>query len=407
MFLTEKHNIKKNHPFYNECDSLCFKSKNLYNLGLYNVRQFYFENKKYLTYESNYHVTKHSEAYNDLPTKVSCQTLRLVDQNFKSFFALTKIENSIAKIPKFLDKTKGRFVTKFPSQALILKEFKKTGKIRLSKTNIVINTKIKDFKSIKEVRIIPKIDFYSIEVVYKVEDINIKEDNGKYCGIDLGVNNLATMTFNNKGDNPILINGKPLKSINQYYNKKIAYYKSILEKRNKTKSSKKIRRLTNKRNNKVNNYLHKASTVLVNQLVSKDITKLVIGKNKQWKQDSDMGNVSNQNFVQIPHTRFIEMIKYKCGLKGVDVQLQEESYTSKASFLNLDHIPIYKKGNNDNHLFSGYRKYRGLYKIKKSKEVINADVNGSYNILRKAIPNVFTDGIEGIGVCPVVMTIKG
>ena len=184
----------------------------------------------------------------------------------------------------------------------------------------------------------------------------------------------------------------------------MAHHKSKLEKINNKKTSNKIIKLTNKRNNKVNDYLHKSSRLLVNQLVKNDITTLVIGKNVNQKQDINNGDVNNQNFVQSPIFKFLDIVAYKAKLKGIKVIFQEESYTSKASFLNMDDIPIYGENYEGEYIFSGYRESRGQYKIKKSKIRINADVNGSYNILRKAIPNIFINGIEGFGVIPMVLT---
>lgn len=404
MILIEKHIINKKHQFFLECDNLCFKSKNLYNQGLYNVRQFYFENKKYLNYFENYHVTKNQESYSQLPTKVSCQTLKLVDQNFKSFFGLLKTEGCIAKIPKYLEKD-GRYITKFPKQSLGLNEFKKTGKVKLSKTNIKIKTNVIDFKCIKEVRIIPRIDHYIIEVVYEKQEKTGNNSN-IIASIDVGLNNLATVCFNNKNNKPFIINGKPLKSINQYYNKKKNIITSKLEKENNIKTSKNLRILTNRRNNKIDDYLHKASRLLVNQLVLNNVNILIIGKNVGQKQDANMGKVNNQNFVGIPIFKFLDKVAYKARLEGINVIWQEESYTSKASFLNLDVIPIYKHNSDIKYHFSGYRYKRGLYKIRGKKIFINADVNGGYNILRKAVPNAFVDGIEGFGVIPILKNVS-
>ena len=394
MYLVEQHIINNKHLFYNECDYLCFQSKNIYNQGLYNVRQYFFENKKYLNYYSNYDITKKQECYSYLPTKVFCQTLKIVDRNFKSFFGLLKNKEIDNKIPKYLDKVNGRFITIFPKQALGLREFKKTGRIHLSKTNIYINTKIKDFNLIKEVRIIPKLKQYVIEIVYEC-DCKKLEYNGNIAAIDLGLNNLATITYN-CGYKPEIINGKPLKSINQYYNKNKARLQSQLK--NNKKTSKKIDLLTNKRNNKINDYLHKASRELVNQLVSKNITLLVIGKNKNMKQDINLGKINNQNFTQIPIMKFANIIKYKCELVGIEVIFNEESYTSKCSFFDCEDISKHEN-------YCGKRVKRGLFRTATNKYV-NADVNGSYNIMKKAIPNAFANGIEGLGVNPLVLTIK-
>ncbi|MFA5528211.1 MAG: transposase [Peptostreptococcales bacterium] len=406
MYLTEKHIINKNHSFFNECDSLCFKSKNLYNQSLYNVRQYFFENKKYLNFANNWKITKEQEPYIKLPRKVSNQTIKLVDQNFKSFFSLLKNKNSgtykeKVKIPQYLDKENGRYITIYEKQALSKRIFKKNGKIHLSQTEIYINTQLKDWDVIKLVRIIPRSNHYVIEVVYEKQEKTINSNNN-YASIDLGLNNLATITFNNKNLNPIIINGKPLKNINQYYNKKRGFYGSILEKENKTKKSKRLVKITNKRNNKINDYLHKSSRILVNQLVSNQITKLVIGKNVGQKQDINMGKKNNQNFISVPIFGFINIIKYKCELEGIEVIIQEESYTSKASFLDLDDIPIYGKSHSI--IFSGKRIKRGLYKTNKGI-LINSDVNGSYNIMRKAIPNAFADGTEGFAVNPIKLEI--
>jgi IS605 OrfB family transposase len=201
----------------------------------------------------------------------------------------------------------------------------------------------------------------------------------------------------------LIFNGKPLKSINQYYNKKRGKLRSELEKKNKLKTSKRLRKLDYKRNNKINDYLHKTSRLLVNQLVSNHVKTLIIGKNIGQNQDINMGKVNNQNFTQIPLFRFLDMVCYKSRLEGIEIIWQEESYTSKASFLNLDIIPIY--GESHNVEFSGYRQNRGLYKVKGEDIVINADINGSYNIMRKAIPNVFTDGIEGFAVNPIKLYV--
>ncbi len=401
MILTEKHIINKNHHHYNECDKLCFLSKNLYNQSLYNIRQYYFEHKKYLNYVNNYHITKSTDSYNSLPTKVSCQILKLVDQSFKSFFSLLKSKKTKVRIPNYLDKIEGRYVVKYPKQSLGLREFKNSGKIKLSQSDIIIQTKVKKYDDLKEVRIVPRNGFYVIEVVYnRTEETNMGDI---VSSIDPGLNNLVTLTFSD-GRTPLIINGRPLKSINQFYNKKLSYYKCKLKKINEKNKSKKIIKLTNKRNNKINDYLHKSSRLLVNQLVENNVNTLVIGKNVNQKQDINNGKINNQNFVQSPIFKFLDIVSYKSKLKGINVIFQEESYTSKASFLNLDDIPVYNKKTDNVYVFSGYRESRGLYKIKKNNIRINADVNGSYNILRKAIPNIFINGIEGFGVIPMVLT---
>lgn len=269
-------------------------------------------------------------------------------------------------------------------------------KVKLSRCDIEFYTKIDDFNSINCVRIVPQLEQYTIEVVYTIVDTEPLKSNRTYASIDLGVSNLATITYSD-GKQPKIINGKPLKSINQYYNKKFAYYKSKLEKVNKKKSSHRVKRLTNKRNNKINAYLHKASKYIVSDIQSKGIRTLVIGRNTEWKNGCSMGKANNQNFIQIPHSRFIDMLSYKCEKVGITVKFQEESYTSKCSFLDMEEICKHEA-------YCGKRIKRGLY-ISKDAIKINADVNGSYNILRKAIPSVFNHGIEGFVVNPIVIKL--
>ena len=141
----------------------------------------------------------------------------------------------------------------------------------------------------------------------------------------------------------------------------------------------------------------------MNQLVSNNVNTLIIGKNDGWKQDTNLGKSNNQNFQFIPYDKFISMLNYKCAMAGINVILQEESYTSKASFLDFDDLPVYKKGSAEEYTFSGYRKHRGLYVRKNGKGAINADVNGSYNILRKCKPGAFAKGVAGLVVVPVLI----
>jgi len=406
MNLTEKHIINNKHSFFKECDTLCFNSKNIYNLSLYKVKQGFFNND-FDPLNRLFHHMKNEECFKTLPMKIATATIIQTQKNFKAFFKSLKSYNIDSskfngrpRLPKYLDKETGRFITSYNYQAISKTVFKKEHSICLSGTNIKFYTKIDNFDNIDCVRIIPRLDYYVIEVCYSIEDVKPIRDNKRYCAIDLGINNLATITSN--VINPMIINGKPLKSINQYYNKKISEYKSKLEKINKVKTSKKTRKLTNKRNNKIEDYLHKSSKKIVDILKENNISKLVIGKNDNWKQNSEMNKKNNQNFASIPHNSFIDKLVYKCEKSGIRVILQEESYTSKASFLNLDFIPVYGKIT-EQPVFSGYRKTRGLYKVKGENRYINADVNGSYNILRKAIPNVFTNGIEGIVVNPVLL----
>ena len=399
MILTERHIIKKDNTLFKEMDNLCFLSKNLYNAGLYMIRQHFFKTKKMLSYVQlqALMVKENNVDFRALPSKVSQQTLRLLEKNFKSFFSALKSYNSTPskfksrpRLPKYLDK-KGRFSVFYTDQAISKKLLRDEGVVKLSQTNITF--KPKNLK-VRQVRVTHRDSYIVIESLYEKESKELLEDNGRYCSIDLGLNNLATIGSNVL--KPIIISGKPLKAINHYYNKKLAKLKSDLELKHGLKKSKRTDKLHTKRYNKVQDYLHKSSKMIVNHLVSNNINTLVIGKNKNWKQDINIGSKNNQNFVQIPHTRFIQMISYKCKLQGINVILTEESYTSKCSFMDSEQI----KKHSD---YKGKRIKRGLFKTA-TKKLINADLNGSLNILRKVIGE-FQYPIK---VCstPLVLTIK-
>lgn len=388
MILTERHIIKKTNSLYKELDMLCFLSKNLYNSALYTVRQFYFENKKYINWINinNQFIKSKQIDYYALPCKVSQQTLKMVDQNMKSFFNALKAKNSKPRLPKYLDKTKGRFVVTYTNQAISKTELKK-GYIVLSKTNIRIKTKIHD---VQQVRIVPQNNVIVVEVLYKADCKSNISDVRKYCGVDFGLDNLMSCGFSDV--RPMLINGRPVKSINWYYNKKKAELQSLLK--NKYMSNR-ITNLTIKRNNKVNDYLHKSSRLFINYLVSNDITDVVIGYNKEWKQGINIGRVNNQNFVNIPYYKLLNMLTYKCELLGITVHITEESYTSKCSFLDNEEICKHED-------YKGKRIKRGLYKSSDGR-LINADVNGALNILKKVIGEYNYDPIL---VCSMPLVLQ-
>ena len=388
MILTERHIIRKTNSLYKELDMLCFLSKNLYNSALYTVRQFYFENKKYINWINinNQFIKSKQIDYYALPCKVSQQTLKMVDQNMKSFFNSLKAKNSKPRLPKYLDKTKGRFVVTYTNQSISKTELKK-GYIVLSKTNIRIKTKVHD---VQQVRIVPQNNVIVIEVLYKVNCKIINFDIRKYCGVDFGLDNLMSCGFSDV--RPMLINGRPLKSINWHYNKKKAELQSLLKNKH---TSNRITNLTIKRNNKVNNYLHKSSRLFINYLVSNDITDVVIGYNKEWKQGINIGRVNNQNFVNIPYYKLLNMLTYKCELLGITVHITEESYTSKCSFLDNEEICKHDR-------YKGKRIKRGLYKSSDGR-LINADVNGALNILKKVIGEYEYDPIL---VCSMPLVLR-
>ena len=199
-----------------------------------------------------------------------------------------------------------------------------------------------------------------------------------------------TVTSNKSGIKPVVVNGKPLKSTNQFYNKQKSKFQSELPKN--VKISKRIQKLTFKRDCKINDYLHKSSDYIVKFCLEHELNTLIVGYNELWKQGINIGKVNNQNFIHIPYYKLIHMLTYKCEKYGINFTTQEESYTSKCSFLDNEEITKHE-------VYKGKRIKRGLFQTS-DNTLINADVNGSYNIMKKAIPNAFADGIEGVAVHP-------
>jgi putative transposase len=390
----EKHLIKPSHKLFKEIDSLCFKSKNLYNSAVYLNRQLLFSGKKRLNYYDLNSKLKESESYKALPAKVAQQTLMLVDRSFKSYEKAHKDWQKSPhkylgepKYPRYKDKTKGRYPLVYTRQA-ISKLLLKKGIIQLSKTNIRLKTKLVD---IQQVRLIPVGNNYKIEIVYELKEIEEQTQNHLVAGVDIGLNNLATVVSNAEGFKPLLICGKAVKSVNQHFNKKKAGLQSRLTEKRRT--SKKIQALSAKRNHKIDYYLHTASRFLINQCLEHKIPHLIIGKNPQWKQSINLGKRNNQSFTSIPHAKFIEQLEYKAKLVGIKVTITEESYTSKCSFADLE--PIKKHST-----YLGKRVKRGLFTSSKGFKY-NADCNGSGNIIRKVVGNSLFSQQDSIVRCVV------
>jgi len=408
MQVVEQHLTRKSDPRYGAIDAAAFASKNLYNQVTYQMRQMFIHEGKYLSYTEIFHRVKYLDCYQALPRKVSNSLLILIDKNWKSFRKSLKEwkkhpekYTGKPKIPGYKHKEKGRNILIYDKQALGKRIFKKTGKLVPSGLPIQIATKV-EWEALDQVRIVPRLDGYMVEVVYQKEETQAAVDPELYAAVDLGVNQLAAITSSKQGFVPRLVNGRPLKDLNHYYNQQRARYQKQLAKA-KRFTSNSLDRITTKRNRRVNVYLHTASRRIIDLLVEEGIGTLVIGLNKGWKQEVELGRRNNQNFVQIPHTRFIQMLQYKAQLVGIRVLVQEESYTSKASFLDLDDIPTYDPKRTEKPRFSGKRETRGLYRASDGRR-IHADVNGSYNTLRKEFPNAFPDsfgqGIEAPAVVP-------
>ena len=392
MYLTLKQQVKHlSKKEFRNLKYLSHMAKNLTNEAIYNIRQYYFNKKKYLSYNENYKILKNSENYKKLNSNMAQQILKEVDGSFKSFFGLLKLvkngkyDNKKIKLPKYLDKD--GFTTlvigfvRLKDDMLIIpysNSFKKTHKEIAIKLPPILKG-----KKIKEIRIIPKqySRYFEIQYTYEVEEVQreLNKENG--LGIDLGIDNLCTCVTNNGAS--FLIDGRKLKSINQYYNKINAKLQSIKDKQKIECTTLRQKKIARKRNNRIEDYLSKAARIIISYCLNNDIGKLVLGYNEDFQRNSNIGNINNQNFVNIPYGKLRDKLIYLCKLYGIEFRLQEESYTSKASFFDGDEIPIYDKENPQEYIFSGKRIKRGLYQTSVGK-LINADCNGALNILRKS-----------------------
>jgi len=391
---------------------LCHLSKNLYNEANYIIRQELFLSGKWLRYNKLAGVLKTSENYKELPAQTAQQTLKILDRNWKAFFRAMKEWKAHPdkfkeqpRMPHYKRKD-GEFMLVFTNQQAKLRNGwlilpKMVGlevKTRLGRIDESKGGKGKKI-SLREVRIIPKGVGYLLEIVYE-KKINLpKRNKDRIAGIDIGVRNLITMV-NNIGEKPIVVKGGVAKSINQYFNKEMARLQSIYAKQ-KVRTGKKAKKLSVKRERKLNDFFHKVSRVIAKWCVEHDIGTLVIGYNKDWKQRVNMGRRNNQTFVGIPLYKLIEKIQYKVEEEGIDIIIQDEAHTSKCSF--FDNEPIEHR-----EPYMGKRISRGLFRTAKGL-IVNADVNAGYNIIRKAIPKAFqkwsADGIEGAVSHPLRLTV--
>lgn len=379
-------------------------SKNLYNYANYIIRQEFIVNDIWIRYVDFYNICKESEAYKQMGSNVGQATLRLLDKNWASFFAVIKDwkENpqkylGRPKLPKYKNKDNGRFIVGLDNNKFKIKDnmiyfcWK-----RLKQFNNLFYTKIPSEVKLIQCRFVPQGSNYMMEVVYQTEVPEALNESKNIVSIDLGVDNFATMT-NNIGLKPIVIKGGVIKSINQYYNKNLAKIQSELKLINGKFSSNKLERLTCKRSQKLKYEMHLISKRVVEYCMANNIDTLICGFNKEWKQNSRMSHKINQKFIYIPFNNFVNMLAYKCENVGIKFILTEESYTSGTSF--LDNEEPCKENYNKNR-----RKYRGLF-VSNTGKFINADVNGSYQIMKKVFPNVFANGIEGAGLHPMSMKI--
>lgn len=394
--------IRKSHPMWKIIDDNCYYSKNLYNYANYHVRQEFISNGKWLNYYDLQRLLKDSEPYKQLMSQPSQCILKLLDKNWKSYFTAIKDWKQhrekylgMPKIPKYLNKN-GRYSWFIKNNCALIKE---DGSLYFRVARLQgYHWKTQAKGRLLCVRFIPMGINYKMEVVTEVEVPEIPKDlkSVRVASIDLGVDNFATLT-NNIGLHPIIINGKGIKSINQFYNKQRAKMQSELMKRNKIHWSKQLQSITFKRNNVTKNFLHNSSKYIITYCIQNNIDTIVCGYNKGWKQESSLSKKTNQHFIGIPYEQFIRQLEYKCENVGIKFITHEESYTSGTSFLDGE-IPC--KENYD----KSRRIQRGLFQNISS--LISSDVNGSLQIMRKAFSNTIGYEIEGVLNPIVINTVK-
>lgn len=380
---------------YNILRELCRTANKLTNQAIYNIRQQYFQEKQYLRYEANCFEMKNYENYKLLNSNMAQQILKNVDEMFKSFFGLIKLAKQgkhnfkYIRLPNYLPKNgyanliigqirlrKDNFLT-VPFSNSFKKKHKGIKKIQIKIPKVLEN------KKIKQIQIIPKFNarFFEIQYTYEIQEEDIKLNTNNALAIDLGVNNLCTCVTNI--GKSFIVDGRKLKSINQFFNKKNAKLQSIKDKQNIKRLTKQQFLISRKRKNRINDYINKTCRYIINYCLSNDIGILVIGYNQSFQCRSNLGKKNNQIFTQLPFGKIREKLEYLCKRYNINYILQEESYTSKASFFDNDKLPIYNADNPQIYEFSGKRVKRGLYQTKDGYR-FNADCNGALNILRKS-----------------------
>lgn len=419
IFLTQSNVIRGlSAKQYQALREMCQYANNLYNVALYNIRQYFFNQNLFLTYESNYHECKTNENYGLLQAGVAQQTLKVADRSFKSFFSLLKkcstgdYRYHDVKMPHYRKKG-GYFNLVCSGNAIAISDG--YFKVPMSREFRKAHPDVKDILipfperlnggTVKEVRIIPYDNAKHFKIQYVVLWYNEPKDvNTDNCmAIDIGVDNLATCVSN--VETPFIIDGRKLKSINQYWNKQRAKLQSVATKQG-LYTTHQINALNHKRNNRVNDYIKKAARIIINNCLENRIGTLYIGYNKDFKRSVNIGKKNNQTFVQIPFGRLREQLSFLCWTYGIQYMEVEESYTSKSSFLDNDPLPEYKAEQPYTGTFSGKRIHRGLYRASDGT-VINADVNGAYNIMRKGKQNFHKEELSsGLLESPVRIILQ-
>ena len=385
---------------------MCHISKNLFNQTNYILRNQFFNHNRMSSYKTlakqfaEPSALEENNNFQKLPAQTAQWAIKKVKESWTSFFGSLRsykknpeLFNGVPKPPKYKHKN-GEFMLIFTNQQCHIEN----GILKFPKImDLEVETRLDDM-DLREVRIIPNGVGYNVEIVYSKEITDITDLNPKrILGIDVGVRNIITIG-NNISEKSIAVKGGVLKSINQYFNKELARLKSVNDKQGNKENTKRINRLYMVRNRKIKDIMHKLSNAVILYARTNEIDTIVIGHNIGWKQSVDIGKKNNQNFVQIPFNMLINQIYYKGKEYGINVVKQEESYTSKCSFLDSEEIDKHET-------YIGKRIKRGIFKSSNGT-LIHADLQASYNIMKKAIPEAFVNGIEGIGLYPGSLSIK-
>ena len=418
-WLTERHVIRASDKFFPLLEKLGHKANNVYNQGLYRVRHKLFQGEwmNYCKLEQSFKTSRDnrdSMLYESMGNvhlvqqvlKIVCQDMTNWKKSRDAYHVAPQKFSGYPKLPSY--KKKGGV-----SSFVVDNQTAKLRSNRIVEIPCMDGFRIelwhKDVKKIQQVRVVPTNGVFIVEIVYKTEKIiEYKQDNGRYLTIDPGVNNTFACASNVKDFVPIVFNGRPIKSVNQFYNKERARLLSIHELSGQDKQSHRLDRLDFKRNQKIERYAHEVSKRIAELALSHECNTIVIGRNKGLKNGSRMDKKNNQNFIGIPHDKMLQMIAYKANLLGIAVIPVNEAYSSQTSF--LDHEEVINANGDKARARRGIKPVkrrfkRGLYRSNNGT-ILNADINAAYQILRKVVPNAYADGIEGVGLHPVKVNLS-
>jgi putative transposase len=393
----EKHIIKKSNPMWKVIDQKCLEAKNLYNLANTIVTEKFLDDGEWIRYGKMDVIMQNTIEYKSLGSQAAQNTLTLLDNNWKSYFNAIKDWSKKDGKGYFGKPYLPRNKDEKARSILMLKNIQ----FRIIEDKIYFSWKpFREFNNIKtkikgklmQVRFIRDGNRYKMEIIYETDVPEQLENNNKIIGIDLGVDNFATVV-NNIGLIPFIINGRIIKSMNQYFNKE----KARIMRETGMGNNNKLMNLTNKNKDKIDNFMHKASKYVINYCVENNISIIVVGRIPEWKNRVNLGRVNNQNFVCIPYEKFINQLLYKAENLGISLIIVEESYTSGTSFLDNE-LPIKKNYNKKR------RVKRGLFESDE-KFKINADVNAAYQIIKKVFPNAFEQWDRGCDSQPIRINV--